>query len=46
MGGFMNIKDLPRIELCNVKTPIEKLNNLSKEFKNNIYIKSKIIRGR
>ncbi len=35
----MNIKDLPRIELCNVKTPIEKLNNLSKEFKNNIYIK-------
>ncbi len=35
----MNLKDLPRIKLGNVKTPIEKLENLSKEFENNIYIK-------
>lgn len=35
----MNIKDLPRINLCDVKTPLEKLENLSKKYKNNIYIK-------
>jgi D-cysteine desulfhydrase family pyridoxal phosphate-dependent enzyme len=35
----MNLKDLPRVKLGNIKTPIEKLDNLSKEFKNNIYIK-------
>ena len=35
----MNIKDLPRIKLGEVKTPIEKLENLSKNYKNDIYIK-------
>ena len=30
----MNIKDLPRIELCNVKTPIEKLNILTRHIFN------------
>ena len=35
----MNIKDLPRIKLGEVKTPIEKLDNLSKNYKNDIYIK-------
>ncbi len=35
----MNLKDLPRVKLGNIKTPIDKLENLSKEFKNNIYIK-------
>lgn len=35
----MNIKDLPRIKLGEVKTPLEKLENLSKNYKNDIYIK-------
>lgn len=35
----MNIKDLPRIKLGEIKTPIEKLENLSKNYKNDIYIK-------
>lgn len=35
----MNIKDLPRVKLGEMKTPIEKLDNLSKNYKNNLYIK-------
>lgn len=35
----MNIKDLPRVNLGNMKTPLEKLENLSKDYKNDIYIK-------
>ena len=35
----MNIKDLPRVNLGSMKTPLEKLENLSKDYKNDIYIK-------
>lgn len=41
----MNIKDLPRVKLGHVVTPIEKLENISKDFKNDIYIKRDDLNG-
>lgn len=41
----MNIKDLPRVKLGHVVTPLDKLENLSKNFKNDIYIKRDDLNG-